>query len=174
MWTACCSSTASRARRVARLQRQEAHGVAGLDGLDAEGDGEVGLADAGGAEEDDVLRPLHEAEARQLAEHLPVDRGLEVEVELVEGLQPREARQLQPALDPALVPAPPFGLEGLGQKPLVVDVPLGRLLADAVELGQEVLHLHPLEEAGQFHVPASSYTASGRRSTSRVRAQRAA
>ena len=128
----------------------------------------------GGPEEDDVLRALHETEAGQFAEHLPVDRGLEVEVELLEGLQPGEARQLQPTLDPALVPASPFGFERLGEKPLVVDVALGRLLADAVELGQEVLHLHPLEEARQFHVPASSYTARGRRSTSRVRAQRAA
>jgi hypothetical protein len=30
------------------------------------------------------------------------------------------------------------------------------VLADAVELGQEVLHLHPLEEGAQFHVVTSS------------------
>jgi hypothetical protein len=50
----------------------------------------------------------------------------------------------------------PDGLQGLGEKALVVEVPLGRVLADAVELGQEVLHLHPLEEGAQFHVVTSS------------------
>ena len=50
----------------------------------------------------------------------------------------------------------------------------GRVLAHAVELGQQVLHLHALEEAGQFHVATSSYTASGRRSTAKVSAHSAA
>ena len=129
-----------------RFQGEEAHRVAGLHGLDPEGDGQVGLPHAGWAEQDDIVRALHEAEARQLAEHLAIDRRLEVEVELLEALQPGEARQLQPALDAALVPAPPFGFERVGEKPLVVDIALGRLLTDAVELGEEVIHLHPLEE----------------------------
>ena len=72
------------------------------------------------------------------------------------------------------MPAPPLGLERLGEKALVIEVPLGRVLAPSVELGQEVLHLHPLEESAQLHVATSSYTASGRRSTASVSAQRAA
>jgi hypothetical protein len=30
------------------------------------------------------------------------------------------------------------------------------VLADAVELGEQMLHLHPFEEGGQFHVATSS------------------
>jgi hypothetical protein len=37
-----------------------------------------------------------------------------------------------------------------------------------------MLHLHALEEAGQFQVVTSSYTGSGRRSTASVSAQSAA
>src|SRR5262249_30647226 len=130
-------------------------------------------ADAGRAEQDNVLRALDETQAGELA-HLPaVDGGLELEVELVERLDPRQARQLEPTLDPALMAAAPFRLEGLSEKALVVEVALGCVLADAVELGEEVLHLHPLEEAGQFHVATSSYTARGRCSTASVSAQSA-
>src|SRR5262249_3078812 len=153
------------------LQGEKQHGVPRLDGLDAEGDGEMRLADAGRAEEDDVLGALDEAQAGQLAELLAVDRGLKVEIKLVERLDPRQPGQLEPALDAALVPAAPLGLQGLGEEALVVEVALGRVLAHAVELGQQVLHLHPLEEAGQLHVATSSYTASGRRSTASVSAQ---
>jgi hypothetical protein len=145
--------------------------VAGLDGFDAEGDGEVGLADAGQAEEQDVLSALDEAEPGELADLPAVDRGLKVEVELVQALDPGQTRQLQTALDAALVPAPPLGLQGLREEALVVQVALGRVFADAVELGEEVLHLHPLEEDAQLHVVTSSYTAKGRRSTARVSAQ---
>ena len=148
--------------------------MARLDGLDAQGDGEMGLADAGRAEQDDVLGALDEAQAGELAHLLAVDRGLEVEVELVQALGPRQPGQLEPALDPALVPAPPLGLQGFGEKALVVEVPFGRVLADPVELGQEVLHLHALEEDAQFHVVTSSYAAKGRRSTASASAQRPA
>jgi hypothetical protein len=116
----------------------------------------MGLADAGWAEQDDILRALDEAQTGELA-HLPaVDRRLELEVKLIERLNPRQTGQLESAFDAALVPAAPFGLERLGEKALVVEVPLGRVLADTVELGKEVLHLHPFEEAGQFHVATSS------------------
>src|SRR5262245_44554184 len=132
------------------------------------------LADTRRAEQDDVLGALHETQASELA-HLPtVDRRLELEVELVEGLDPRQPGQLEPALDAALIAAAPFRLERLGEKALVVEVALGRVLADAIELGEEVLHLQALEEDRQFHVATSPYTASGRRSTASVSAQSAA
>ncbi len=120
--------------------------MAGLDGLDPEGDGEVGLAHAGRPEEDDVLGALDEAQAGELAHLFAVDRGLKVEVELIQALEPGQAGQLETALDAPLVPAAPLGLQGLGQEALVVEV----------ELGQEVLHLHPLEEGAQLHVATSS------------------
>jgi hypothetical protein len=46
--------------------------------------------------------------------------------------------------------------ERLGEKALVIEVALGGVLADAIELGQQVLHLRPLEEGGQVHVATSS------------------
>ena len=66
------------------LEGEEEDRVAGLDGLDAEGDGEVRLAHAGRPEQHDVLGALDEAEAGELADLLAVDRGLEVEVELIQ------------------------------------------------------------------------------------------
>lgn len=148
--------------------------MAGLDGPDPEGDGEVGLAHAGRTEQDDVLGALDEAQAGELAHLLAIDRGLKVEIELVQALDPGQPGQLETALDAALVPAAPLGLQGLGEEALVVEIALGGVLADAVELGQEVLHLHALEEGTQFHVATSSYTARGRRSTASASAHRAA
>jgi hypothetical protein len=62
--------------------------VARLDGFDPEGDGQIGLAHAGRAEEDDILGTLDEAEAGELADLLAVDRGLKIEVELIQALDP--------------------------------------------------------------------------------------
>jgi hypothetical protein len=53
----------------------------------------------------------------------------------------------------------PLGFKSLGEEALVIEVALGGVLADVVELDQQMLHLHPLEEGGQFHVATSSYTA---------------
>src|SRR5215831_10899609 len=156
------------------LEGEEEHRVAGLDRLDPERDGQMRLADAGRAEQDDVLGALDEAETSQLADLLAIDRRLKVEIELLQALHPGEPGELEAALHPALVPAAPLGLEGLGEKALVVEIALGRVLADPIELVEEVLHLHALEEAGQLHVVTSSYTARGRRSTVRVSAQSAA
>jgi hypothetical protein len=55
--------------------------VAGLGGGDPEGDGEVGCADAGRAEQQDVAALLDEAKGRELGDERPVEVGLEVEVE---------------------------------------------------------------------------------------------
>jgi len=134
----------------------------------------MGLADAGRAEQDDGLGALDEAQAGQLADLLAVDRRLKVEIELLEALHPGEPGELEAALHPALVPAAPLGFEGLGEKAFVVEVTLGRVLADSIELGQDVLHLHALEEAGQLDVVTSSYTARDRRATVSVSAQSAA
>jgi hypothetical protein len=34
---------------------------------------------------------------------------------------------------------------------LIIEVAFGRLLADAVELGEQVVHLQPFEEDAEFH-----------------------
>jgi len=54
------------------------------------------------------------------------------------------------------VAAAPLRFERLGKEALVVEIALGGVLADAVELSQQMLHLHALEEGGQLHVATSS------------------
>ena len=57
---------------------------------DGQTDREVRLADAGRAEEDDVLLPLQEPEFVERVHLLPLDRGLEAEVEVRERLDRRK------------------------------------------------------------------------------------
>src|SRR5207302_5507084 len=64
----------------------EKHRVARLDDGASEGDGEVGLADAGWSEEEHILRLGDEAASGELANESLIDRGLRLEVETVEGL----------------------------------------------------------------------------------------
>jgi hypothetical protein len=60
----------------------------------------------------------YEAQPGQLPDDLAIDRGLEVEVELVRRLDPRPVRQLQPAPHAALIATAPRGFERLGQEAL--------------------------------------------------------
>jgi hypothetical protein len=57
-----------------------------LDGLEAETDGEVALADAGRAEDDDVLAVFDEVAGGEVVDLLLVERGLVCEVELLEAV----------------------------------------------------------------------------------------
>ena len=66
----------------------------GLHGLDPQRDGAVCLSDARRAEQDDVLGALDKAEPGELVDLLAVDRGLKLEVEVVQALDPWEADQL--------------------------------------------------------------------------------
>ncbi len=99
----------------------------------------MGLADARRPQQDHVLRSLDEARPGKLADDLAIQRGLELKVELVQRFDPRQPSQPQPTLDAALLAAPPFRFQGLGQKPLIVEVALGGLLADALEMATQVL-----------------------------------
>ena len=67
----------------------------GFDDGAAEGDGEVRFADAGRAEDQDVLRLGEKAAGREFADEALIDRRLEFELEVVEGLHGREVRDLQ-------------------------------------------------------------------------------
>src|SRR5690606_42065887 len=129
-----------------RLRRQEEHAMTGLDGLDAEGQGEMGLADTGWAQQDDVLRPFDEAQSRQLAHDLAIEAGLEAEVELVERLHPWQPSLSEPGLDALEVAALPLGVQRLGEKLPVAELAFGRLLADRVELSAEVLQAQLLQQ----------------------------
>ena len=64
--------------------------AAALGRGDGQADREVRLADAGRAEEDDVLLPLQEPEFVKRVDLLPLDRGLEAEVEVLQRLDGRK------------------------------------------------------------------------------------
>ena len=97
----------------------------------------VGMSpNAGRAEEDDVVGAFDEAAAGELADDLAIDGGLEVKVELVERLDPREPGLFQTALDAALVSPVPFRFERAGQEAFEIEITLRGLLADAVQLSE--------------------------------------
>ena len=125
-------------------------------------------------QDDHVVAAFDEAQPGQLA-HLPaVQAGLEVEIELVEGFDPGEARLAQPGFDATLVAPLPFGRQRLGQEGLVVLLALGSLFADRIQLRFQVIHLQLVEQVVQFHWVTSSYTCKGRCSTFKASCHRAA
>ena len=71
-----------------RLNGEQEHREAGLDRFDAQRDAEMCLAHPGRAQEHDVLGALEKAQARQFADDRAVDRRLEGDVDLVDGLDP--------------------------------------------------------------------------------------
>ena len=81
----------------------EVDGEPGPAGRDGQGHGDVGLADAGWAEQRDVRAGLHEGEGGQVADLAGFQVGLEGEVVVVEGLVVRQPRQAQPGAEPAFV-----------------------------------------------------------------------
>ena len=78
------------------MRRGEGHPVAPPRGLHREGDGQVRLAGPGRAEEDDVDRLGEEVELGEVRDDLPLDARLDREVEVVDGLDGREAGRLHP------------------------------------------------------------------------------
>ena len=116
----------------------------------------MGLADPRRAQDNHVVSPFDEAQPGQFAHLAAVERGLEVEVELVEGFDPGETGLAQPGFDAALVAPLPFGLQRLVQEGLVVQLALGGLLADRIQLGFQVVHLQLVEQMVQFHQATSS------------------
>jgi len=81
---------------VSAVIRGEEHAIAVLDGLETEPDCQVGLADAGGPEQDDILAVLDKVTAAERLDLLLVERGLIAEVEGVQALHEGEARQVGP------------------------------------------------------------------------------
>ena len=80
----------------------EEHRVAAQAGGVAEGDAQVALAQADGADEDDVGVVLDEAQAKEVLDLGSVDLLRPAPVELIEGLEHREAGQSHAPLDAAL------------------------------------------------------------------------
>lgn len=58
-----------------RLQGEKQQLVAGFEGLEAQGDGQVGLSDAGRPQQDDAFRLVHKAQRGQLTDHFAIDAG---------------------------------------------------------------------------------------------------
>jgi hypothetical protein len=112
----------------------EVDGEAALAGLDAEGDREVGLADAGRSEQQDVLLLLEETERSELGDARPVERRLKGEVEAVERAQSRKARELERIADAAALASGELFLEEPVEQVRVGPGLLLGLVEHAVEL----------------------------------------
>ena len=107
--------------------------VAGQAGADAERDGEVGLAGAGRAEQDDVLAAGEEVQLGEVQDGVAAQRGLKGEVEFLDRLAGREAGGLDAGLAAVAVAAVDLGLEQGGGELLIAPL----FVAGAVgELGQ--------------------------------------
>ena len=76
--------------------------MAGLAGPDSQTDGQVGLARAGRPEEDDVVAVGHEVEGAEVGDDVSLERALEAEIEVLEGLASGKAGRFDPRL-PAVV-----------------------------------------------------------------------
>src|SRR5262249_60010068 len=98
----------------------------------------------------------HDAEAAQCAHQLAIDRGRETEVELLKRLDVRKTTQAQTPSHPFDPPPLPLGAERLGQKLPVIEFALGRLLAQGVELGGQMVELQFAAQVIQLHRPSSS------------------
>src|SRR6266540_651578 len=77
--------------------RSEVRAVAGLSRRDAERDRQVRLPDAGRTEQDDVPVLLHEPQRGELGDELSIEVGLEIEVEIGQGLVDGIAGEAEPA-----------------------------------------------------------------------------
>ena len=130
------------------------------------------LADAGCSEHQDVVGLRDEVAGGELAHELAVDRGLELEVELLDGLDDRKVRDLDPHGDASLV----LGVELLAQH-TVEEVEVGRLAArgfgkERIESLRSRRHAQPLQlrldasahELAHHAPPAASVYASSERS----------
>ncbi len=89
----------------------EAHGQALLAGRQAEGQGDVGLSDARGAEQDDVLAPGDVFPTSQFQDQHFIERGDGGEVEALQLLDGGELGLLDPPLHEAALPVDQFQLD---------------------------------------------------------------
>ena len=134
----------------------EVDAAAGLDRLYGQGDGQMGFAAAGLAEEVDDLVPADEVEPGQGEDAVAVERGLEREVEPGQRLDGEQPAHLEGGLDPA----------ALAQAELLVEQVVDRLEGGdlaALELAEQVLqHLEGARHAEADQVAADAVEGSGR------------
>ena len=136
--------------------RGEGDAVSLLAGGQSQGQGDVGLAGAGGPKRNTVLALLDRFAARQLQNQCLVERGLRGEVEGVEALGLGKARQPDAALDTA-----PFAVDALEfaqtqQIAGVISAVLGSFHCDLVILAREGGKLQDLEMVAKQHLGSDS------------------
>ena len=91
----------------------------GLAGSDAQPGGEVGLAGAGRAEQEQVLPPNHEVEHAEVGDEVALESTGVVEVELLQALAGREPGGADPALAAVILPGGDLALQAGGQELLM-------------------------------------------------------
>ena len=99
----------------------------------AQGDGQVGFADAGRAEEDDVAAFAQIPAGGQFVDQLGVERGLGLKIKVGQTLYRREARKLEVQGDRALVAFGEFAVEEVAEEVAVAPLPGGCALRGLVE-----------------------------------------
>ena len=82
------------------LEGEKMHSMACFECLDPQGDRQMGLTDPWRPQEDHVLSPIDEAEARKLSDHFTIDTWLEGEIELLDRLDHGESCLSKTPLDP--------------------------------------------------------------------------
>jgi len=135
------------------LHGGEVHTDAGLARLDRQGYGQMGLAHPGRAQEDDVLLPLDEGQIKQRHDVASVECRLEGEVELIDGLDKGEPRDLERCLNPALLLAGDLFLEQVVQEG---EIAFRLLLADPDRIGEDLSHAGE-SQPGQVRFYAFEY-----------------
>jgi hypothetical protein len=93
--------------------------VSGLAGADRDSGGQVGLAGAGWAEEDDVLPAGDEVQGAQVRDQVAFEAAGVVEVELLQALACREPGGPDPALPAVGLPGGDLALQAGGQELLM-------------------------------------------------------
>ena len=74
------------------------------------------LPQPGHSEQQHRMAVAHEVELGQIGDHLGIDRGLEVEVELLEGPAEREVCEAQPGREPPLACGVDLAGDDFGQE----------------------------------------------------------
>jgi len=123
-----------------------------LDGAVGDGDGEVSLAEAGGAAEDEVSTFGEELGAEVRAEEGETDGGLEGEIEVLDGGEEGEASAVDGALDAGLGAVSDLLSHEGGQEVAVGDFVLFRT---GGEIGIEAAH------GGEVEAPEESIEVEG-------------
>jgi hypothetical protein len=98
-----------------------------LDDFSAQSDRQVSFSHARRAEQQNRLAMRQKIPRGELPDQTLVHRGLQRELELIEGLQTREMGDLKPHSDPLVLLRVDLALQGSVQKLEVRPIPLGGL-----------------------------------------------